>query len=101
MQRSAYLVLPFELGPHGAELDIGAGGGRDVVHDVDVDVVQDHHAALRVPCGLVHDVPKDGARLGRRHLDVRPGTTRAALLSSKMQEAFFIRLYRYGPSVRV
>ena len=36
-----HLVLPLELRPHGAELGLGAGGGHDVVHDVDVNVIED------------------------------------------------------------
>ena len=39
---SARLVLPLELGPPGAELPVRARGRRDVVHDVDVDVVEHH-----------------------------------------------------------
>mmetsp|Transcript_6423 Transcript_6423/g.12463 ORF Transcript_6423/g.12463 Transcript_6423/m.12463 type:complete len:1013 (-) Transcript_6423:147-3185(-) len=75
-----HLVLPLELGPHAAELQERAEGRRDVVHDVDVDVVEDDHVgplgrggalrgALRV---VVHDVAVDDARLGRGHLDVGP-----------------------------
>ncbi len=40
-------VFPFELGPHGPELYVGALGGEDVVHDVNVDVVEDHTTAVR------------------------------------------------------
>ena len=36
-----HLVLPLELRPHGSELGLGAGGGHDVVHDVDVNVIED------------------------------------------------------------
>jgi len=35
------LVLPLKLGPHLPELCVGAGRRYDVVHDVNVDVVQD------------------------------------------------------------
>lgn len=49
------LVLPLELGPHVAEVRVAAGGGLDVVHDVDVDVVEHNHAAVRArPRNFVH-----------------------------------------------
>lgn len=66
----ACLVLPLKFRPHAAELDIRAEGGRNVIQNVDVDVVKDHDAAVRVSRGLVHDVAKYGTRLGRRNLDV-------------------------------
>lgn len=34
------LVLPLKLGPHGPELRFCALRGLDVVHDVDVDVIE-------------------------------------------------------------
>ena len=37
-----HLVLPLKLSPHLAELGISARGRHDVVHDVDVDIVQHH-----------------------------------------------------------
>ena len=37
-----HLVLPLKLRPHLSELCVVAGGGHDVVHDVDVNVIQDH-----------------------------------------------------------
>ena len=48
-----------------------AGGGDDVVHDVDVDVVEDDH----VPVGgesaaVVHDVAEDDAVLRGGHLRI-------------------------------
>ena len=45
---SAHLVLPLKLCPHAPELDIGAAGWADVVHDVDVDVIQHHHTAIGI-----------------------------------------------------
>ena len=39
---TVYLVLPLELGPHLSELCVGAGCWLDVVHDVDVDIAEDH-----------------------------------------------------------
>lgn len=41
-QLQIYLIFPLKLCPHLSELCIGAGGGLDVVHDVDVDVTEDH-----------------------------------------------------------
>ena len=77
-----HLVLPLKLGPHRTERGVGAGRRHDVVHDVDVDVGQHDDAAPapqgvtpRCPpcaaaCALVHQVAKDGARLGGGDLDV-------------------------------
>ena len=59
-----HLVLPLKLRPHVAEGDVGAGGGRDVVHDVDVHVAEHHHGAVAGGGGLVHDVAKDGTLQG-------------------------------------
>jgi hypothetical protein len=36
-------VFPLELDPHCSELSVGAGSGNNVIHDVDVDCVQDNH----------------------------------------------------------
>ena len=56
----ADLVLPLELGPHGPELGLSAGGGHDVVHDVDVDVVQHHHVPVaRGPGNVINNVAKN------------------------------------------
>ncbi len=65
------LVLPFKLGPHRSELRLGARGRHDVVHDVDMDVVEDDH----VPVGdgaaaVVNDVAEDDAVFRRSHLHV-------------------------------
>ncbi len=63
-----HFVLPLELRPHGTEIGAGAHGGGDVVHDVNVDVVQNDTVLVRVQrcrlaCDVVHDVSKDYARL--------------------------------------
>ena len=54
------LVFPLKLCPHTSELHVWAAGRADVVHDVDVDVIQHHHTAVGVGCGLVDNVAKDG-----------------------------------------
>ncbi len=46
--QGADLVFPLELSPHASELHIWAAGRADVVHDVDVDVIEHHHAAVSV-----------------------------------------------------
>ena len=56
-----HLVLPLELGPHAAELHVGAAGRLDIIHDVHVDVVQDHHRLVRARGRVVHDVAEDHA----------------------------------------
>ncbi|KAI3494698.1 hypothetical protein L1887_40514 [Cichorium endivia] len=72
-----HLVLPLELGPHGAELRLVAVRRRNVVHNVNVDVVEHHTLGIartlrtRARRTLVDDVAKDHARLGARHLDRR------------------------------
>ena len=64
-----HLVLPLELGPHLPELGLGARGGHDVVHDVDVDVVEDYHVSVGGGrAAVVHDVAKDDAVLRRCNL---------------------------------
>lgn len=45
----SHLVLPLKLGPHLSELGVIAGSGHDVVHDVDVDVVE-HHTVTVAAC---------------------------------------------------
>ena len=59
-----HLVLPLELRPHGAELGLGAGGGDDVVHDVDVDVIEDHHVPVTGgACHVIHNVAENNSIL--------------------------------------
>lgn len=36
-------IFPLELDPHGAKLGVGTRSRNDVVHDVDVDGVEDDH----------------------------------------------------------
>lgn len=64
------LVLPLELGPHAPELSLVAVSGLDVVHDVDVNVVEhDRRADLADSLPVVNDVSKDDSRFRRRDLD--------------------------------
>mmetsp|Transcript_2161 Transcript_2161/g.8506 ORF Transcript_2161/g.8506 Transcript_2161/m.8506 type:complete len:204 (+) Transcript_2161:964-1575(+) len=72
-----HLVLPLELRPHRAERGVVATRRVDVVHDVDVDVVQHNHVAVRAG-GFVHDVAENHPRLRRRNLDVRADVFRLA-----------------------
>ena len=68
-----HFVLPFKFRPHRAEVCVRTGGGEDVVHNVDVDVVDDHHTLrLKRRCyeyGLcawicdADDVPNIGAQV--------------------------------------
>lgn len=62
------LVLPLELGPHGAEGLFAARRGLDVVHDVHVDVVEVDVGLLRGGAVLVHDRPEDVPGLRAAHL---------------------------------
>ena len=43
----SHLVLPLKFHPHLPELAVSTGGRLDVVHDVNVDVVEDHTVAVR------------------------------------------------------
>ena len=64
-----HLVLPLELGPHLPELGLVAGRGHDVVHDVDVDVVEDDHVAVGGGrAAVVHNVAEDDPVLRRSDL---------------------------------
>ena len=64
-----HLVLPLELGPHLPELGLGAGRGHDVVHDVDVDVVEDDHVSVGGGrAAVVNNVAEDNAVLRRSYL---------------------------------
>lgn len=62
------LVLPLELGPHVAEVGVAAGSGLDVVYDVDMDVVEHHHATVHgrtahlVHCNQINNLIKLGFR---------------------------------------
>ena len=59
-----HLVLPLELRPHGAELVLSAGGGDDVVHDVDVNVIEDHHVPVAGRTGhVINNVPENNSIL--------------------------------------
>jgi hypothetical protein len=70
-------VLPFELGPHGPELGLSAVCGLDVVHNVDVDVVEDHDLRVRAVRAVVDDVAEDDAGVGRGDFDGGFGEYRA------------------------
>ena len=72
------LVLPLKLCPHASELHVWAAGRADVVHDVNVDVIQHHDAAVGIGRGLIHYVAKDGARLCGGHLDVGPAQNKSS-----------------------
>lgn len=78
-------IFPLELCPHTAELQVAiiswgyrrnevphlclrAMGGFDIIHDVDVDVVEDH-ALLRHVLALPKYAAKDNAGLGGGNLD--------------------------------
>lgn len=55
-----YLVLPFKFCPHASELHVRAAGRADVIHDVNVNVIENHHTAVCICCGLIHNVAEDG-----------------------------------------
>ena len=42
----SHLVFPFKLHPHLAELLISAAGRHNVIHDVNVNVIEDHTVAI-------------------------------------------------------
>lgn len=45
---NTHLVLPLKLGPHAPELHIRAAGRADVVHDVNVDVIEHHDTPVSI-----------------------------------------------------
>ena len=66
-----YLVLPLKLCPHAPKLGLGAGGRHDVVHNVDVNIIEDDYIAVAGrPLHVVYDVAKDDSVLRRGNLDV-------------------------------
>lgn len=74
---NVHLVLPLKLGPHASELLLGTACRLDVVHDIDVDVVEDYAGRLGrsgrrlgvLVLRFVDDVAKDDAGLGRGDFD--------------------------------
>ena len=58
------LVLPLELGLHGPELCLCAVCGLDVIHNVDVDVIEDDNLGISAVSAIVDDVTKDHAGVG-------------------------------------
>ena len=62
-------ILPLKIGPHLAEFRIRTGSGHNVIHDVDVDVVEHDHIAVRSRAShVVNDISKDDSILSRSHL---------------------------------
>lgn len=51
----AHLVLPLKLCPHLSEFCIRAGGGLDVVHDVNVDVTENDTVSVAGSSGHIID----------------------------------------------
>ncbi len=78
-RRKGHLVFPLEFCPHGTELNICADGWRDVVHDVDVDVIQDHHIPPGAQSVFIHDVAENCASLSAGHFDICPVLQRNSL----------------------
>jgi len=63
------LVLPFEFRPHGSELRLCALRRLDVVHDVDVNIIENDHVGVDALFALVQNVAEDDTRVSRRNLD--------------------------------
>ena len=72
---ATHLVFPLKLRPHAPELHVRTAGWADVVHDVDMDVVQHNYTAVCIGRGLIHYVAEDGTCLCGRYLDVCPAET--------------------------
>ena len=73
---SPHLILPLEFCPHAAELCLRAAGGHNVIHDINVDVVENDNIPVAAgPQDVVDNVSEDDAILrgGNLHvgLDVR------------------------------
>ena len=68
-----YLILPLKLRPHLPELCIGAHCWLDVVHDVNVDVVQHNTVAVRSQTNNVVHCENEEEGEGRRRREGRRG----------------------------
>lgn len=62
-------VLPLKFSPHAAELGLSAVRRVDIVHDIDMNVVQDDAVAISSTLCVVYNVAKDNASLGGRDFD--------------------------------
>mmetsp|Transcript_7932 Transcript_7932/g.25936 ORF Transcript_7932/g.25936 Transcript_7932/m.25936 type:complete len:313 (+) Transcript_7932:11-949(+) len=69
-RRDGHLVLPLEFCPHVPKRLVAAGSRADVVHDVEVDVVQIDVVLLRRRRLFIHDGAEDVASLCRGDFDV-------------------------------
>lgn len=49
------LILPLKLGPHTSELVFCACGRLDIIHDIDMNVVQDDNLLFRGTRSIVHN----------------------------------------------
>ena len=63
------LILPLKLGPHTSELVFRACGGLDVIHYVDMNVVQDDNLLFGGSRSIVHNRPEYDAGVSGRDLD--------------------------------
>lgn len=75
------LILPLEFSPHAPKLSFSTISWLDVIHDIDVDIVQHHvpsdvrvrrsFSYIATTSGIVDDISEDDASLCRRDFDRR------------------------------
>lgn len=63
-----YLVLPFEFRPHCSELIVGTRCRNNIIHNVNMDIVQNHTVSVSATTAhVVNNITKDDAILCRRY----------------------------------
>jgi len=59
-----YLIFPFKLCPHRSELIIGARGRHNIVHNVNMNIVEDHAVSISASTAhVINNVAEDDAVL--------------------------------------
>ncbi len=62
---TTHLIFPLEFGPHCSEFCFGARSWHDVIHDVDVNIVEDDDVTIGGCTGtVVNDVAENDAVFG-------------------------------------
>lgn len=65
------LIFPLKLQPHASKLGLSAVGGVDIVHDVNVDIVENDAVHVKGRRAIIYDITKNDTRFSRRDLRVK------------------------------